>query len=141
MSSRGGLGFAFVVIAACSGTPKQTTPVDPGDGSAEVSEQASCEPGRCLDDISRAVGERRADARKCYDHGLQRDPKLPGLLVINFAIDAEGVVGETSQGMQDGQLADQQVIDCVSDVIKGVRFARSAQGKTTRAYHRFEFGS
>lgn len=138
MTSRGGLAFALVVLAACSGKPKQTT-VTPTGGD-DGSDQASCEPGRCLDDISKAIGERRDDARKCYDEGLKRDPKLPGLLVINFAIDSQGVVGETSQGMQDAQLADQQVIDCISDVIKGVRFAKSAQGKTTRAYHRFEFG-
>ncbi len=131
----------FVVVAACSSTPKQTVAPTDGDGGTDGSEQASCEPGRCLEDISKAIGERRDDARKCYDEGLARDPKLPGLLVINFAIDAEGVVGETSQGMQDAQLTDQQVVDCVSEVIKGVRFAKSAKGKTTRAYHRFEFGS
>jgi hypothetical protein len=140
MTSRGGLALAFVVLAACSGTPKQTTPVDPAGGDNGGDDQTDCEPGRCLEDISKAVSERRDDARQCFDEGRKRDPKLPGLLIINFAIDAEGVVGETSQGMQDAQLADQQVIDCVSEVIKGVRFAKSAKGKTTRAYHRFEFG-
>ena len=140
MTSRGGLAIAFVVLAACSGKPKQT-PVEPAGGDGEGGDQASCEPGRCLDDISKAVGDRREDARKCYDEGRKRDPKLPGLLVINFAIDSEGVVGETSQGMQDEQLTDQQVIDCVSEVIRGVRFGKSTKGKTTRAYHRFEFGT
>ena len=138
---RGGLALAFVVAAACSSKPKQTTPVEPtGGGGDETTDETPCEPGRCLPAIPKAIGERRNDARKCYDEGRKRDPKLPGLLVINFAIDSEGVVGETSQGMQEDQLTDQQVIDCVSEVIKTVRFAKSAAGKTTRAYHRFEFG-
>jgi hypothetical protein len=128
------LASLLVLAAACGGKTKQE-PVGPGSGD----DQASCEPGRCLPDISKAIGERRDDARKCYEDGRKRDPKLAGKIIINFAIDAEGVVGETSQGMQDGQIEEPGVVECLSQVIKTVRFAASPKGKTTRAYHRFEF--
>lgn len=124
------------LLVACGSSNKTTeTPSSDGDGAA------ACEPGRCLPDISKAVSERRDDARKCFDEAQKRDASLKGgAIVINFAIDAEGVVGETSQGLQDDQITEQGVVDCVSTVIKGVRFSKSSKGKTTRAYHRFEFG-
>ncbi len=48
------------------------------------------------------------------------------------------MVVETSQGIQDGQMEDAELVACVSEVIKTIRFASSPAGKTTRAYHRFE---
>jgi len=123
----------LVVAAACGGKTKQE-PVGPGGG-----EQSNCEPGRCLEDISKAIGERRDETRKCYDEGRKRDPKMEGKVIINFAIDDQGVVGETSQGMQDGQIEEIGVVACLSEIITTVKFAASTKGKTTRAYHRFEF--
>ena len=136
------VGSLAVLLGACSGQAKSETTEPTGGGggdNAGNSDTPPCEPGRCLEDISKNIGERRADARACYDTARKRDPKLQGKIIINFAIDSEGVVGETSQGMQDGQIEDQEVVACVSEVIKTVRFAASPKGKTTRAYHRFEF--
>jgi hypothetical protein len=133
MASRYLLASPVLLLAiACSG--KSKPPVTSGDGDGPA-----CEPGRCLDDISRAVSEKKPAARTCYEQGKARTPTIEGLLVINFTIDPEGAVTETSQGMQDNQISDQGVIDCVSELIKTVRFGKSAAGKTTRAYHRFEF--
>lgn len=133
---RSGLVWSVLALAsACSGTPKDTTAAGGGDGD----DQPSCEPGRCLEDISRAVAEQKPAARACYEEGRKQNPTIAGLLVINFTIDPEGAVTETSQGMQDNQITDQGVIDCVSGVISKVRFAKSTKGKTTRAYHRFEW--
>ena len=128
-----------VVIGACSGKARTETTAPTGGGGDDASPETTCEPGRCLEDISKNIAERRSDARACYEEGLKREPTMQGKIIINFAIDSEGVVGETSQGMQDGQIEDQQVVACVSEVIKTVRFAGSPKGKTTRAYHRFEF--
>jgi len=128
------LASLAVVVAACSGkskSPDTTTPPSDGDTGA-----TKCEPGRCLEDISRLIAERRSDARACYDTGRKRDPKLAGGILINFAIDSEGMVGEAEQSLKDGQMEDPEVVACV---IKTVRFPPSPAGKTTRAYHRFEF--
>jgi len=121
--------FLVIVMIACGGGHKPTPPPPAGgDGS--------CEPGRCLEDVSRVIGDHRDDARACYDHAHMKEP---GKLFMNFQIDAAGNVTETSQGMQDDQISDAKIVDCVGDVIKKIKFAKSPGGKTTRAYHRFEF--
>lgn len=128
------LAALLVALAACGGSPKAS-------GASDGPAQATCEPGRCLEDISKLIGERKADTRACYDAARTRAPTLAGKIVINFAIDSEGVVGEASQGMQDDQIQDAELVACVSEVIKTVRFPASPSGKTTRAYHRFEVGA
>lgn len=134
------VAVAAVLIGACGNKPAKTdtTPTGGADGEA-TGDAPKCETGRCLEDISAQIAERRSDARACYDAARKRDAKLAGKIIINFAIDSEGMVGETSQGMQDEQIVDEEVVACVSEVIKTVRFAKSPAGKTTRAYHRFEF--
>jgi len=129
----------LIVVAACGGGKSASSTTTPPAGGGDGASDTTCEPGRCIEDISKLVAERRTDARACYDAGRKRDPKLEGKIVINFAIDSEGMVGETSQGMQDGQIEDPEVVTCVSEVIKTIRFAKSPAGKTSRAYHRFEF--
>jgi hypothetical protein len=128
------LVLVCALASACGGSKQE--PTEPQAGSD--GDQSGCERGRCLEDISKAIAERRDDSRTCYEQGRTRDPKMEGKIIINFAIDASGAVGETSQGMQDGQIEEAGVVDCLSEVIKTVRFAPSAKGKTTRAYHRFE---
>lgn len=140
----------FALVAACSSKSKPPDATGGGGGGDEGGgggggggdgdTAVKCEPGRCLEDIRKLIAERRPDARACYDSARKKDPKLgEGKIIVNFAIDSEGVVGETSQGMQDGQIEDQAIVGCISEVIKTVRFAKSPAGKTTRAYHRFEF--
>jgi hypothetical protein len=130
------------VLLACGSSKPATTTATGDTGGAPDSEQASCEPGRCLDDIRAAIGERRPQARACYDEARKRQPDLAsGKIIINFTIAADGTVTDAEQGMQDDQITEPGVVDCVSEVIKQVRFAPSAKGKTSRAYHRFEFAA
>lgn len=120
----------------CGGgaTPAATSPSS-GDGT-------DCEPGRCLEDISNAIKPHRPKARACYDAALAKQPELPGnRILVNFRIGADGVIVDASQSVKDDQIEDAEVVACVIDVIKGVTFAPSAKGKTTRAYHVFEFGA
>jgi hypothetical protein len=131
-------------LLACGSSKPTTTTTASGDTVAgdRAGEQASCEPGRCLDDIRAAIGEHRPQARACYDEGRKRQPDLAGgKIIINFTIAADGTVTDAEQGMQDDQITEPGVVDCVSEVIKQVRFAPSAKGKTSRAYHRFEFAA
>jgi hypothetical protein len=128
--SAGSLAFA-----GCGGPAKPAT-----SSTTEAGGDAGCEPGRCLPDISRTVLARRAEARACVDSGRTRDPQLSGtLLVIKFEIDPDGRVVDASQGSQEDQIEDAEVVDCVIGVIRELAFQASAKGKSTRAYHRFEF--
>lgn len=131
------LSLVVVIAAACGGSPpREATTSSEGEAA---SAPADCEKGRCLEDIRAVVAEHRAEARACYDAGLKRQPDMQGRLIINFEIDPTGAVTDASQGMQDEQISDPEVVACVSEVIKSIKFAASAQNKTTRAYHRFEF--
>ena len=82
----------------------------------------------------------KTESRSCYDKARQREPKLgAGRVIINFTIDKDGGVEGASQGMQDDQLQDEQMVSCLSELLKSIKFAKSAKGRSTRAYHRFEF--
>jgi hypothetical protein len=134
-----GFLVALLLVAGCHG--KSSTTTGGGGGAGGGSDEAQCEPGRCLDDISKAIAEHRTESRACYDAAAKKTPGLTGRIIINFRIDAQGAVTEASQGMQDEQIQDDALVACVVDVINKVTFAASKLGKTTRAYHQFEFGS
>jgi hypothetical protein len=131
-----GVLFALVLVAGCHGKSASTT-----GGGGGGSDEAQCEPGRCLDDISKAIAEHRTESRACYDAAAKKTPGLAGRVIINFRIDDKGAVIEASQGMQDEQIQDDGLVTCLTDEINKVTFAPSKLGKTTRAYHQFEFGS
>lgn len=136
-------GFLFALAIGCGGgkpaatTTTSTAPATGGGGNGS----ASCEPGRCLDDISAAVSAHKAEARACYEQGLEHKAGMAGKVFINFTIDAKGHVTETSQGMQDDQITQAEVVDCIRKVVEKITFPASPAGKTTRAYHRFEFAA
>jgi hypothetical protein len=119
-----------LALAACGG--KSLPPASEETGPA-------CEPGRCLDDFAKQIRERKPETRACYDAMLTEKPGIRGRVIINFRVGPEGDVVETSQGMQDNQISDETLVTCLGDVLKSVRFAKSDKGKTTRAYHEFEF--
>jgi hypothetical protein len=126
----------IVVLIGCGGGKKTTTtPADPAE------EAADCEPGRCLADISARVVDHRAEARECYEEGQKRIPDMQGRIIVNFEIDPDGKVLDASQSAQDEQIMDEQVVRCVEDVVRAITFAKSEKGKTTRAFHRFEFSA
>lgn len=128
-------------IVACSGSPKPPPGGGGGGGgSGSGSEPTAdaCEPGRCLADLAAAVEAKHADAVVCYDAARKKDAKVTGRVVINFRIDPDGKVIDTSQGAQSGQVEDPQLVECLSGVIREVQFAASKKHSTTRAYHRFE---
>lgn len=131
----------LVAVAACHGGAKTGTTPTGGGGGDDSGTGGSCEPGRCLPDIAKQLSAHRDETRGCFDIAKASNDKLKGRLIINFRIDKNGEVTETSQGMQEGQIQDEGLVACISEVIKKVKFPASAAGKATRAYHQFEFGA
>lgn len=111
-----------LALLACGSSSKPAT--------TTTTESSDCEPGRCLEDISKAVAEHKPAARTCAG-------SASGRVIINFKIGKDGSVIEADQGMQDNQISDPAVVSCLTDVIKNIKF--TASSKTTRAYHQFEF--
>ncbi|HEY5933523.1 MAG TPA: AgmX/PglI C-terminal domain-containing protein [Kofleriaceae bacterium] len=100
---------------------------------------SDCEPGRCLEDVSRIMKDRRPEMRSCYELAHAQDNTLEGRLTVNFVIDPKGDVVETSPSVRDGEIENAELFDCLSAVVSRIKFAASAAGKRTRAYHVFEF--
>jgi len=116
-----------VLAMACGSKQKPTT-------------DQSCEPGRCLTDISTELAKQKAASRACYETGLARAPEIRGgRVVINFEIDPSGMPDKVEQAARDDQIKDAEVITCLSAIIHSVTFPKSSKGKTVRAYHVFEF--
>ncbi len=122
-------------LVGCGGGAKRTAPTGP-DADADAPE---CDPGRCLDDLAQRIEPHRAEARACYDSGRERDPDLEGRVIINYEIDGSGTVVDAGQGIQGEQIEDPEVVECLIEVLKTVQFAESAAGRSTKAFHRFEF--
>ena len=122
------LRVSVVALAiGCGGTPR-AVPVE-----------NDCEPGRCLEDVSRVMKEHRAEMRSCYELAHAQDNTLEGRLTVNFVIDSKGDIVETSPSVRDGEIENAELFDCLSAVVSRIKFAASAAGKRTRAYHVFEF--
>ena len=127
--------LVVLCILGCGGSkPAATTSGESGHG--ESGEARTCEPGRCLEDVAAKVQENRAAARACYD---ANPTPGGGRVIINFTIDPDGNVVEASQSVKDEQISDELVVACIVDVIKEIKFAASAKGKRSSAYHTFEF--
>jgi hypothetical protein len=119
------IALCLALLACGSSSKPTTTTPTPTESTGD------CEPGRCLEDISKTVAEHKPAARKCAG-------TASGRVIINFKIGKDGSVEEADQGMREGQISDPAVVGCLTDVIKNIKFAASS--KTTRAYHEFEFG-
>lgn len=123
----------LALVLGCGGGKKPPAgPEAPAD---------DCEPGRCLADISERVENHRPAARACYEAGHSVDPTIEGRVVINFEIDPSGTVVDASQSAQDDQITDEAVVECIVGVVKEIKFAESKRGKTTKAFHRYEFNA
>src|SRR4051812_47939545 len=113
------LAIAFLFFGCGHSAPP---PAQTGSGSGS---DGQCDPGRCLEDISKVIGGHKAESRACT-----KDKKVAGRVIINFTIDGAGKVGEASQGMQDNQIQDPTLVECLSGVVKGITFATSPKNKT-----------
>jgi hypothetical protein len=122
----------LLIAAGCGGAPR-------AGGGGGGGDDTSCEPGRCLEDFARAIEADRAQARTCFDANVAPATTDGGRVVINFEVGPDGAVVDASQAMRDGQITDPAVVDCIINVVKGVTFTASPAGKTTRAFHTFDF--
>jgi len=122
------LRIAVIIAIGCGG----------GQRPAPI-EDKSCEPGRCLEDVARVMKDHRPEMRACYELAQAQRAELEGSMTVNFVIDPQGAVVETSPSVRDGEIEDAELFDCLSTMVKQVTFAASAAGKRTRAYHVFDF--
>lgn len=107
-------------------------PRRPAGGSAN-------EPGRSAKDLQTIVGARRDDARACYDKALPQHPGMEGDLDIKWKIDPDGNVTDIEVDTTKSQILEPTVAQCIMDIIKKIKFAKSEKGFETRAHYPFNF--
>ena len=89
--------------------------------------------GRILPETIQAIVRGNFDEmRRCYENGLRPSPNLQGRLTIKFVIDVEGKV--TSAVDAGSDLPDREVIQCVADEFKRLRFPKPEGGSVTVVY-------
>src|SRR5262249_15973724 len=89
--------------------------VDGGGGGAtpkieEGGARASCDGRVNLDVIHRVARQHLGQFLKCYEGGLQSNPKLNGRVIVKFVVGADGSVSSAADDGSD--LADKSVVQC-----------------------------
>jgi hypothetical protein len=108
-------------------------------GPKSTGGQSANEPGRTVKDIDTIVKVRRDEARACYDKGLQSHPGIEGDLDVKWTIDPDGNVKDAAVDTSKSTILEPSVGNCVVDVIKKIKFAKSNKGYETRAHYPFNF--
>lgn len=113
---------------------------DNASGADPKSKLASLQPGEVsvtgrLDPevVKRVVRQNFGRFRLCYEEGLRNNPKLGGgHVTVKFDIDKSGKVRSPSDGGSD--LADKNVVACISKAFEALTFPKPESDKTTVVY-------
>jgi hypothetical protein len=130
----------LAVGPASSGQKLDPTNADGAGGKADGgAKHHEHELGRSPEDIRVLVSAHRDEARACYDKGLATHPGIDGDLTIKYVIDPEGNVSEAVLDTTRSTILEPSVGQCVADVMKKLKFAKSGKGVETRGHYPFNF--
>jgi hypothetical protein len=83
-------------------------------------------------EIQKVVRAGFGSVRGCYEQGLARNRSLTGRVTVRFVIGSDGSVKTTSDGGSD--LPDPDVIQCVFDAFRALKFPKPEGGIVTVVY-------
>jgi hypothetical protein len=107
------------------------SPVKLGEG--EEPKEASRSAGRIPPEmIQSTIRSRSNTLRACYTAGLQHRPRPTGFMSVKFVITQDGKVQRAERAAS--RLLDEQVIQCVVDAFRQLRFPESPTGIVTVVY-------
>jgi hypothetical protein len=108
---------------------------DAGAGAPDGGGRRTHEPGRGPDDIRAAVVARRAETRSCFE----KASAAPGgrSLTMQWTIDPKGNVGAPSLDASRSDVTDPEVVHCIAEIVKSIKFAASPGGYETKASYPF----
>jgi len=90
--------------------PRPPEPPDEGTAESALSPRA----------IAYVVKRARGPIRRCYEAGLLQNPELTGRATLSFEVTLDGKVRGVSAELVE--LPDPAVLDCVTEVFRGLRF-------------------
>jgi hypothetical protein len=82
---------------------------------------------------------------ECYEHGVERDPKLAGTVAVDFTIEGEpgvgAVIGESAIDPDPAQttLADPDVRECIQETMYALEIDPPAHGGVVHVHYPFAF--
>lgn len=95
--------------------------------------------GLSRDQVLKALQAYLGKIQSCYERSLLSDPNLSGRIEFEWNISKSGSVGKVDI-KKNSVAGGEQLGDCVSGVIKSIRFPSSANGEETNPSVGFPFG-
>ena len=68
----------------------------------------------------------------CYETGRKRDPKLTGIVTVKYVIGEDGIPKDVAD--ENSTLPDKEVVGCVLDMFRKLRFDESHRGNVNVVY-------
>lgn len=84
--------------------------------------------------IQRRVRESYGGMRQCYERGLAKNPKLQGKVTVRFVIGRSGACEGTAADKEETTLPSAEVVSCVVDHFKTIKFPEPEGGIVTVVY-------
>jgi hypothetical protein len=95
--------------------------------------------------IRRSVRQLLPLLKECYEHGLERDPKLAGTVVVDFTIEGEPGVGAVNghSAIDDAtsSLSDVATRECIQETMYALEIDPPADGGVVTVHYPFAFSS
>jgi outer membrane biosynthesis protein TonB len=79
------------------------------------------------------------EIRYCYESGILKDPTIAGKLLVDFKINATGIV--PNAGVLEASLKDSQVTQCLLGKLKSWKFPHPRGGVVVAVTYPFIFKS
>ena len=113
-----------------------------GKGQFEVglnTQDASVDEGLTKEEVARVIHSHMNEIRYCYESGILKDPTIAGKLMVDFKINASGIV--PNAGVSEASLHDLQVTQCLLGKLKSWKFPQPRGGVVVAVSYPFIFKS
>ncbi len=113
-----------------------------GKGQVEIglnTADASVDEGLTKDEVAKVIHSHMNEIRFCYESAILKDPTLAGKLLVDFRINAGGLV--PTAGVSEASLLNQQVTQCLVGKLKTWKFPQPRGGVVVAVSYPFVFKS
>lgn len=113
-----------------------------GNGQFEVgliTQDAVVDEGLTKEEVARVIHSHMSEIRYCYESAILRDPTIAGKVLIDFKINANGIV--PSAGIAEDSINDKHVGTCLAAKLKTWKFPQPRGGVVVAVSYPFIFKS
>jgi hypothetical protein len=113
-----------------------------GTGQADIglnTQDATVDEGLTKEEVAKVIHSHLSEIRYCYENAILKDPTLAGKVLIDFKINAGGMV--PTAAIQEATLTSAQVSGCLMSKLKTWRFPQPRGGVVVAVSYPFIFKS